>query len=286
MLPQASCADRVKPTERPRDPPPVLLVDFQPSSGFATVWLGRGLLCFLPVVCCAGPLVWSQPPNGLDTITSAVFHTPPTLWPGEEDRWLNDVPAGQHPAWISLLDSGSDSLTDSCSTDIPQISGPMLDAYQRDRQVTKWLIKAVKRQENEVASFPVRSLRLLAGTCMPPLWWEVSWRRLPWWLSGKEWWLNAGDEASAPGSGRDSGGGNDKSLQHSCWETPWTEEPGGSPRGLQNSRTQLCDETTTTTVEDLRKEYHWDQKRDKDKLQTLNSSSALDLAHLHHYFRV
>ena len=30
-----------------------------------------------------------------------------------------------------------------------------------------------------------------------------------------------------PGSGRSTGEGNGNLLQNSCWEIPWTEEPGG-----------------------------------------------------------
>ena len=42
--------------------------------------------------------------------------------------------------------------------------------------------------------------------------------------------INAGDIRDAdliPGSGRSPGGGHDSSLQYSCLENPWTEEPGG-----------------------------------------------------------
>jgi len=41
---------------------------------------------------------------------------------------------------------------------------------------------------------------------------------------------NAGDVRdgdSIPGSGRSHGEGNGNPLQYSCWEIPWTEEPGG-----------------------------------------------------------
>ena len=43
------------------------------------------------------------------------------------------------------------------------------------------------------------------------------------------------DLSSIPGSGRHPGEGNGTPLQYSCWEDPWTEEPGrlqsmGSPR--------------------------------------------------------
>ena len=38
---------------------------------------------------------------------------------------------------------------------------------------------------------------------------------------------NVGDMGSIPGSGRFPGEGNDSPLQHSCWQIPRTEEPGG-----------------------------------------------------------
>ena len=37
---------------------------------------------------------------------------------------------------------------------------------------------------------------------------------------------NAGDIGSIPGLGRSPGEGNGNPLQYSCWEIPWTEEPG------------------------------------------------------------
>ena len=38
---------------------------------------------------------------------------------------------------------------------------------------------------------------------------------------------NARDAGSIPWSGRPPGEGNGNSLQYSCLENPWTEEPGG-----------------------------------------------------------
>ena len=38
---------------------------------------------------------------------------------------------------------------------------------------------------------------------------------------------DARDTSSKPGLGRSLGGGIDKQFQYSCWEIPWTEEPGG-----------------------------------------------------------
>ena len=36
----------------------------------------------------------------------------------------------------------------------------------------------------------------------------------------------AGDVDLIPGLGRSPAGGNGNPLQYSCWEIPWTEEPG------------------------------------------------------------
>ena len=36
-----------------------------------------------------------------------------------------------------------------------------------------------------------------------------------------------GDAGSTPGLRRSPGGGNGHPLEYSCWEIPWTEEPGG-----------------------------------------------------------
>ena len=53
---------------------------------------------------------------------------------------------------------------------------------------------------------------------------------------------NAGDMDSIPGSGRSPGEGNGNSLQYSCWEIPWTEEPDGATvHGVAKSRTRLSD---------------------------------------------
>ena len=51
---------------------------------------------------------------------------------------------------------------------------------------------------------------------------------------GKESVCNVGDPGLIPGSGRSPGEGNGNPLQCSCWEIPWTEEPGR----LQSLRTQ------------------------------------------------
>ena len=42
----------------------------------------------------------------------------------------------------------------------------------------------------------------------------------------KESACSAGDLGSVPKLGRSPGEGNDNSLQYSCLENPWTEEPG------------------------------------------------------------
>ena len=40
---------------------------------------------------------------------------------------------------------------------------------------------------------------------------------------------NLGDSGLIPVSGRSPEEGNGNLLQYSCWETPWTEEPGRLP---------------------------------------------------------
>ena len=51
---------------------------------------------------------------------------------------------------------------------------------------------------------------------------------------------NAGDIGSIPGLGRSPGEGNGNPLQYSCWEIPWTEEPGRLQfTGLQRVRHDL-----------------------------------------------
>ena len=47
---------------------------------------------------------------------------------------------------------------------------------------------------------------------------------------------NAGDAGLIPRLGRSPGGGHGNPLQYSCWEIPWTEEPGGlQSMGLQRA---------------------------------------------------
>ena len=46
-------------------------------------------------------------------------------------------------------------------------------------------------------------------------------------VDGKESAGDAGDLGLIPGLGRSHGEGDGYSLQYSCLENPWTEEPGG-----------------------------------------------------------
>ena len=50
---------------------------------------------------------------------------------------------------------------------------------------------------------------------------------------------NAGDPGSILGSRRSPGGGNGNPLQYSCWEIPWTEEPGRLQSVRSQSQIQL-----------------------------------------------
>ena len=53
---------------------------------------------------------------------------------------------------------------------------------------------------------------------------------------------DARDVGSILGSGRSPGEGNGNPFQYSCWEIPWTEEPGGLQfMGPQKSQTRLSD---------------------------------------------
>ena len=45
--------------------------------------------------------------------------------------------------------------------------------------------------------------------------------------AGKESVCNTGDPGSIAGLGQSPGGGHGNSLQDSCLENPWREEPGG-----------------------------------------------------------
>ena len=48
------------------------------------------------------------------------------------------------------------------------------------------------------------------------------------------------DSGLTPGSGRFPGRGNGNPLQYSCWNIPWTEEPG-SDISRNHQETQLSD---------------------------------------------
>jgi len=56
---------------------------------------------------------------------------------------------------------------------------------------------------------------------------------------GKESVCNAGDLGLIPELGISPGEGNGNPIHYSCWEIPWTEEPGG----LQSMRSQKLDMT-------------------------------------------
>ena len=57
---------------------------------------------------------------------------------------------------------------------------------------------------------------------------------------GKESSCNAGDVGLIPGSGGSPGEGNGKSLQYSCLENSWTEEPGG-PQSIGSQRVDMIE---------------------------------------------
>ena len=61
---------------------------------------------------------------------------------------------------------------------------------------------------------------------------------LPRWFSGKESACQAGEVGSVPSGSPEEGDGN--TLQYSCLENPWTEEPGRLlSMGSQKSQTGL-----------------------------------------------
>ena len=79
---------------------------------------------------------------------------------------------------------------------------------------------------------------------------------LPRWLSGKESSCQAGDMGSIPGSERSSGEGNGNSLQYSCLEIPWTEEPGWvQSMRLQRVRHNWATHTHTHTLINVEKMF-------------------------------
>ena len=57
----------------------------------------------------------------------------------------------------------------------------------------------------------------------------MAYHGLPWWLSGKEFPCNAGEEediGSIPVLGTSPGGGNGNHVSILVEKIPWTEEPG------------------------------------------------------------
>ena len=70
-----------------------------------------------------------------------------------------------------------------------------------------------------------------------------------WCWDGKESSRNARGTGLIPGWGRSPGEGNGNPFQCSCWEIPWTEEPGGlQSMQSKKSQTQLRDYTITITT--------------------------------------
>ena len=56
--------------------------------------------------------------------------------------------------------------------------------------------------------------------CPSEIWCPLIWEVLPWWLSGKNPTVNAGDEGLIPGLGRSPEEGNSNQLQYSCPGNP------------------------------------------------------------------
>ena len=72
-----------------------------------------------------------------------------------------------------------------------------------------------------------------------------------------------GDTGSIPGSGRPPELGSGNLLQYSCWEIPWTEEPGElQSMGVTKSPMQLNSTQRLTECGRLIIEEHW---RNRDK---------------------
>ena len=71
----------------------------------------------------------------------------------------------------------------------------------------------------------------------------------PWWLSGKESACQCRRHRFHPWVGKIPGRSKWQPTQYSCWEIPWTEEPGRlQSMGSQKSQTQLSNKTTTLKV--------------------------------------
>ena len=56
---------------------------------------------------------------------------------------------------------------------------------------------------------------------------------------------DTGDTGLIPGSEGPLGGGNGNPLQCSCWEIPWTEEPGG-PQSMRLQESYTTEHTRTS----------------------------------------
>ena len=110
--------------------------------------------------------------------------------------------------------------TESDTTEVTQ--------QQQQQDGPSWVAQVVKNlpamQETLVGKFPWRRVRLPAPVFLGS----------PGGFDGKESACSAGDLGSVPKLGRSPGEGNDNSVQYSCLENPWTEEPGRlqSPRDL------------------------------------------------------
>ena len=102
----------------------------------------------------------------------------------------------------------------------------MQQLQQQDRpfRVAQVVTNLPAMRETLVGKFPWRRDRLPTPVFLG----------FPGSFDGKESACSAGDLGSVPRLGRSPGEGNDNSLQYSCLENLWTEEPGGlqSPRGL------------------------------------------------------
>ena len=72
---------------------------------------------------------------------------------------------------------------------------------------------------------------------------------LPWWLSGKEYACNAGDQGSISGSGRSPGEENGNPLQYSCLGNPMDRGAWWATiHGVAEELDTLGDFTTSTTI--------------------------------------
>ena len=72
---------------------------------------------------------------------------------------------------------------------------------------------------------------------------------LPWWLSGKEYACNAGDQGSISGSGRSPGEENGNPLQYSCLGNPMDRGAWWATiHGVAEELDTLSDFTTSTTI--------------------------------------